>query len=102
MRTNRMYNRRSAMLLAAACLLQALAVFALAQSPIEIKASGSLTQQPGGLTVLDLKGTATHLGRFTCRGEVLLVPGDLEGEQDGDGIAAFTAANGDVIVGVVA
>jgi hypothetical protein len=102
MRTNRIYSRKSAMLLAVSCLLQALVVSALAQSAIEVRAVGSLTQQPGGPTVLNLEGEASHLGKFKCRGEIVLVPGDMEGEQNGDGVAAFTAANGDVIVGVVA
>jgi hypothetical protein len=101
MRTNRIYNCKSAMSVAALCLLQALAVSALGQSAIKIHATGSVIQQPGGLYVLYLEGEASHLGIFTCRGELDLVPGPTEGEKNGEGVAAFTAANGDVIVGVV-
>ena len=48
-----------------------------------------------------LAGTASHLGKFTAYGEVEFVPGEEEGSLEGDGVVVFTAANGDLLVGVV-
>ena len=87
--------------LAAVGLMGLLAASAHGQSSVKIHATGSLIQQPGGLYALFLEGEASHLGLMTCRGELKLVPGENEGEKKGDGVAAFTAANGDVIVGDV-
>ena len=101
MRTNRIYTCKSAMSVAALCLLQAFAGSALGQSAVQFHGNGSVIQQSGGLYALNLDGEASHLGLCTCRGELDLVPGATEGEKSGEGIAAFTAANGDVIVGVV-
>ena len=46
-----------------------------------------------------LDGTASHLGKFTARGEITFVE-DGAGLA-GDGVAVFTAANGDQLVGSV-
>jgi hypothetical protein len=102
MRTNRICNPRSALLLFVLCLVvAAFAVAALGQSPVKINAVASMTPQPGGPHALYLAGEASHLGNFECVGEITLVPGDREGELMGVGVAALTAANGDVLVGVV-
>src|SRR6266700_4568889 len=47
-----------------------------------------------------LEGTASHLGQFTCTGEIVFVPGETEGSLIGQGVAVFEAANGDLLVGV--
>src|SRR5262249_42927430 len=48
-----------------------------------------------------LEGTASHLGEFTCNGEVVFLPGETEGSLVGHGVAVFEAANGDLLVGIV-
>ena len=105
MRTNRIctpLSARSALLLAVLCLvLAAFAVSALGQSPVKIKANGTITPRTGRPHALYLTGEASHLGNFECRGEIELVPDAREGEQNGFGVAAFRAANGDLLVGVV-
>ena len=93
--------RASAAIAAIACLSCNLQVSAQAQSAIKIHADGSIAEQSGGPALLYLEGTASHLGLFTCFGEIDLVPGATEEEEDGTGVAAFIAANGDVLVGIV-
>jgi hypothetical protein len=48
-----------------------------------------------------LSGIASHLGRFTAHGEADFIPGETEGSLAGEGVVVFTAANGDVLAGVV-
>jgi hypothetical protein len=52
--------------------------------------------------VLRMSGTAPELGNCTCYGEIDFVPGAAEGTLEGTGVATFTAANGDLLVGVIA
>lgn len=90
--------------LAALMLLTAFAHFAAADQPLgkmRVK-SVSLTFGTGGYAVLRMEGTAPELGNCTCYGEVDFVPGEEEGALDGLGVVAFTAADGDVLVGVIA
>ena len=94
-------RRQRVMLMAALGLLSLQATSALGQSGIKISGKGSITDVPGGPSILFSEGTASHLGRYVCYGEIDFVPGTEEGSRDGVGVAAFTAADGDLLVGVV-
>src|SRR3989442_8323954 len=73
---------------------------AFAESPITLKNwQGTINFSPDGPSLFQLQGTASHLGRFTAHGEVELLPG-AGGSLFGDGVVAFQAANGDMIVGL--
>jgi hypothetical protein len=74
---------------------------AFAESPVKLQGGGAIQYTPGGLSSFILSGTASHLGRYTCYGEVVFLPGRDRGSLDGVGVAAFMAANGDFLVGVV-
>jgi hypothetical protein len=77
--------------------------FAAADQPLskmKVK-SATLTFGDGGFAVLRLTGTAEELGRCAAYGELVFVPGEDEDTVDGMGVAAFIAANGDVLVGVI-
>ena len=53
---------------------------ALAQAPVKMKNfTGSVDVSATGPTPLALEGTASHLGRFTGRGEVEFTPTGLGG-----------------------
>jgi hypothetical protein len=71
---------------------------ASAQSGIKMNGTATLIEAPTGLWALHMEGTASHLGKFTCDGELALFPGQIDGTTEGIGVAAFTAANGDVLV----
>jgi len=73
----------------------------VAQSPVKLKGEGAVRYVPDGLSSFVLTGTASHLGRCLCYGEVEFVPGQGAGTLEGEGVAAFMAANGDLLVGVV-
>jgi len=75
---------------------------AVAESAVEIQGTGSLSMSDSGAGVLRLSGTASHLGKFRCFAEIVFLPGDEQNSLDGEGVAAFTAANGDMLVGVIA
>jgi len=73
----------------------------LAESPVKMKNfAGSIDFSTEGASFL-IEGTASHLGRFTSYGEVTFIPGEEEGSLLGTGPVVFTAANGDLLVGVV-
>jgi hypothetical protein len=77
--------------------------FAAADQPLsklKVK-SATLTFSDGGFAVLRLTGTAEALGNCAAYGELDFVPGEDEDTLDGMGVIAFTAANGDVLVGVI-
>jgi hypothetical protein len=76
---------------------------AAADQPLSVcrRFSGSLTSRDDGVTVLRLTGTAEALGRFSCYGELRFAPADEAGVRQGAGEIAFTAANGDLLVGVI-
>src|SRR5438067_244993 len=78
-----------------------LAVPTLGQSGIKIHGQGTVTEMPGGASTLTMKGTASHLGQYTCYAEIDFVPGVEVGSQDGIGVGVFTAANGDLLAGIV-
>jgi len=75
---------------------------AFAESPIELKNwQGTIDFSTERISPFTLGGTASHLGQFTAYGEVRFVPGMEEGSLVGNGVVVFTAANGDLLVGVV-
>jgi hypothetical protein len=87
--------------------LVALAVFlssGAADQPLgKVKSKSiSLTFRQDGFAVLRLTGTSEELGNCTGYGELVFVPGEDEDTLDGMGVVAFTAANGDILVGVIA
>src|SRR5437762_311036 len=73
---------------------------AIAESAIKLKGEGAIDISTPGIHSFVLTGTASHLGQYTCHGEIVLQPG-ARGSLDGQGIAVFEAANGDLLVGMV-
>jgi hypothetical protein len=69
-----------------------------AQSAVKLRGAGTL-QIADGTSNIVLAGTASHLGNYLCFGEVEFSRG--RGSLTGEGVAMFTAANGDVLVGVM-
>lgn len=75
---------------------------AFAVSPVKLNHwSGRLSPSNAGITPFELAGTASHLGRFVANGEVEFLPIGENGSLVGAGPVVFTAANGDLLVGVV-
>jgi hypothetical protein len=73
----------------------------LAQSAVQLQNwQGTINYVPGGTSKFTLNGTASHLGNFTADGEVAFVPGQ-DDTLSGNGVVVFTAANGDLLVGMV-
>jgi len=62
---------------------------------------GAIDLSAEPITPFVIEGTASHLGEFSCHGEVLFLPGEVEGSLVGQGVAVLEAANGDLLVGVV-
>src|SRR5262245_61387231 len=90
-------------------LLAALTLFgtaprrAFAEGPIQLNKNfvGMLDVDEEGPLPFVLSGEAPHLGKFTAAGEVEFAPGQEPGSLVGAGVAVFTAADGDQLVGVV-
>lgn len=81
---------------------QVIPLGAFAKSPVKLKNFlGSIDFSAEGPSTFTLEGTASHLGQYTCYGEVSFAPGEEEGTLLGEGVAVFEAANGDLLVGVV-
>ena len=74
---------------------------ALARPLIKLGGGGLIEFSSDGPSPFVMEGEASHLGKYTCRGEVDLVPGAEEGTLEGEGVVAIRAANGDLIVGIV-
>jgi len=75
---------------------------AFAKSAVKMtKWGGTIQFSDEGFSPFTLKGTASHLGRFTAYGEIEFLPGVDEGSLVGDGIIVFEAANSDLLVGAV-
>src|SRR3954468_23383344 len=83
--------------------LLALPVPAGADQPLgELKVKSiSLKIGDDGSAVLRVAGTAEELGNCTGYGELSFVRGE-EGTLEGTGVIAFAAANGDLLVGIIA
>jgi hypothetical protein len=75
---------------------------ASALSPVVLKNwGGTIDFTTEGISPFTLNGMASHLGRFAAHGEVEFVRGNEDGSLTGDGVVAFKAANGDLLVGIV-
>jgi ABC-type transport system substrate-binding protein len=99
-----MGNRTSTVLwalAAVATLCAASAGPAFAQSAVKLKGEGQISLSTDGPSTFSLSGTASHLGEYTCYGELDLLQGTNPGLQSGEGVAVFEAANGDLLVGIV-
>ena len=85
------------------CFLQVYQPVAHAESPVKMhKFVGSIDlTAPGPVIPFTLAGEASHLGKFTSVGEVVFTPGQQTGTLVGNGVVVLTAANGDLLVGVV-
>jgi hypothetical protein len=94
--------RRGVTLVALLTLSQVVPSSAFAESAVKLtKFEGTIDLEATGAMPFTLHGTSSHLGQFTCIGEVEFVPGDEPGSLVGDGVALFQAANGDFLVAVV-
>jgi hypothetical protein len=75
---------------------------AFAESAIELKNwQGTIDFSTERISPFTLSGTASHLGQFTSYGQVKFLPGVEPGSLVGNGVVVFTAANGDLLVGLV-
>jgi hypothetical protein len=72
-----------------------------AQPVVKLRGAGTLVFSDAGPAEFVLGGNASHLGKYTCFGEVDFIAGEEEGSLIGTGVAVFEAANGDLLVGVV-
>src|SRR5579864_526799 len=73
---------------------------AFGQSAVKLKGEGAIDLSQEGSPTFAFSGTASHLGRYRCYGEIEFHPGATQGSMDGVGVAVFVAANGDLLVGV--
>ena len=90
-------------LLSLAILLGTTPPCARAESPVKMKNFlGTIDLTAGGATPFAIVGTASHLGLCKAYGEVTFFPGEEPGSLVGSGVVVFEAANGDLLVGVVA
>jgi len=72
-----------------------------AEPVVKLNGSGTIAVSSDGPSSFALHWNASHLGKYTCYGEVEFgFPGE-NGTIEGDGIAAISAANDDLIVGIV-
>lgn len=95
--------RDSVVLATVLCFLQVYPPSLLAESQVKVvRLEAAIdTSAPGPVLPMALNGEASHLGRFTGRGEVVFTPGQEPGTLVGSGVVALRAANGDLIVGVM-
>ncbi len=69
--------------------------------PIVLKQwKGEIENLPNGLSRFSMRGIASHLGRFHAIGE-FVTPTNPNEAFEATGVAAFRAANGDLLVGTV-
>ena len=94
-------GRNSVMMIALLAFFGLFSRAAFAESPVKLQGEGAITLSPEGPSKFAFSGTASHLGKYKCHGEISLSPDALPGSQNGSGVAVFEAANGDLLVGVV-
>lgn len=71
------------------------------KTPVTLTGGGSIVFSTGGVNSFVLRGVATHVGRYTCLGELQFVPGATPGSLNGVGVAEIIGDDGAQIVGVV-
>ena len=94
-------SRHAVALLTALAFVGLSADAAYGQSAVKLKGAGAIDLSTESTPTFAFSGTASHLGRYTCHGEIELHPGEKKGSMLGVGVADFEAANGDLLVGVV-
>ena len=101
---NSLISLRRLTVMAVALLALAALPFAEAEQPLGAMKVKSLilTFNDDDLARVYVTGTAPELGRTACYGEIVFVAGEDRGSLNGLGVVAFTAANGDILVGVIA
>jgi len=88
MRCFKVLSWKKVALVALLTFFQVIPLGAFAKSPVKLKNfEGAIDLEAEGPAPFVLSGTASHLGRYECYGEVEFLPGE--------------AANGDLLVGVV-
>jgi len=95
--------RDSVVLTTLLCFLLVCPPSVFGESPVKLQQfTGTIDiTAPGPVIPFTLAGEASHLGQFTSRGEVVFTPGEEPGTLVGNGVVVLTAANGDLLVGVV-
>ena len=97
---NRLFSRKVVALVILLMCFKVLPSAAFAKSAVKLqKMIGDVDITTEGTAPFSLKGTASHLGRFTAYGEVDFFPGAEADTLVGEGVVVFEAANGDLLVG---
>src|SRR5262245_15204299 len=100
-----MSMRLPKLLLGMATLAALLAFASVAHAEVKLKIRGEwvFANEPDDLGVVWFvgQGNASHLGKWTCYGEVVFAEGDSPGSLAGEGVVVFRAANGELLVGLV-
>lgn len=71
-----------------------------ARPVVKLGGNGFVALSTDGPSSFLLQGNGSHLGRYTCAGEVEFFPGETRGTWEGEGVVAIQSANGDLLVGV--
>jgi hypothetical protein len=70
-----------------------------AQAPVKLQKFQGVVDFSTTPPTLTMEGIASHLGRFTGKGQVAFAPGEQPGTMVGSGPVVLQAANGDLLVG---
>jgi hypothetical protein len=68
---------------------------------VTLNGSGPIHFSDDGTASFVLRGNATHVGRYTCIGELQFVAGPTPGSLNASGVAEFIATDGAQLVGIV-
>jgi ABC-type transport system substrate-binding protein len=97
---NHLFSRNVVALVVLLMCFKVLSAAVFAKSAVKLqKLTGEVDITTEGTAPFSLKGTASHLGRFTAYGEVDFLPGAELDTLVGEGVVVFEAANGDLLVG---
>jgi hypothetical protein len=67
---------------------------------VTLNGNGPIRFSDDGTASFVLRGNATHVGRYTCIGELQFVAGATAGSLSGSGVAEFIAGDGAQLVGL--
>ena len=95
-------RRLPSLVLAAFALSAIMVESSLADPVINLSGKGSIALSEDGPASFVLAGSGSHLGKYACYGELIFSRPGMTRTTDGVGVAVIRAANGDLIVGVVA